>query len=481
MSQEWKSQSINVRSIDLDHLNPRLSVQNQSQREIISELIKDSELLDLSIALARSANASIPPLERIIVIQNDDKTFTVIEGNRRVAAIKLLIDPSLAPDNEISKFAKASKALSDTAHSLLNPLPAIVAPNRETAAPIISEKHTNSNWVNSWSTLMQARFVEQEVRSRGDVAKVGADFNMPHSQVARFIRQAEIYAVVRSLPIDAKHSDKIDEKKFPITSLERLYNNPTFRRRFGISFNKDGHIQGSVDKNEFSRAFSRVVVDILEEKANSRHLETAEKIESYIESLGKDLPDLSKTDTFTVGNFSPAHPVRRVSSPARRRSQATSQPTGIVPRRFFAARFQKPKLQKLFDELKKLSADTVPNSAVIVFRSFLQILFSTYIKGHRGAFTSMPQRRRGEPTLGELMAYLGSNNQNFFTDPGLQKVLNTAKAQKDQLASLDSLNACTHNDTLLSNPAGARENWDYFEDIIEEIFDQMDALKKVAK
>jgi hypothetical protein len=79
----------------------------------------------------------------------------VLEGNRRVAALKLLLNPDGAPEKYKGKFRSLSRSLD---RPLLKKVQAVVAPSREAATPIIIEKHTHTT-IKPWSVLMQAGYV----------------------------------------------------------------------------------------------------------------------------------------------------------------------------------------------------------------------------------------------------------------------------------------------------------------------------------
>ena len=101
----------------LDFLNPRFSVFNFKTEEEVIDYLKKFEQLD---ALINSINKNKYQTlgERIIVIKDNDDGYTVLEENRRVAALKEIHDRNLRPftvpadivlDREDALFKIASK------------------------------------------------------------------------------------------------------------------------------------------------------------------------------------------------------------------------------------------------------------------------------------------------------------------------------------------------------------------------------------
>jgi hypothetical protein len=92
--EEWTTAEPNVEMIRVDDLrldpeNPRLpeEVRNQPQPAILRFLFENMALEELAASFIANGYLSYEPL---LVVRNSDGTSTVIEGNRRLATLKLL-------------------------------------------------------------------------------------------------------------------------------------------------------------------------------------------------------------------------------------------------------------------------------------------------------------------------------------------------------------------------------------------------------
>ncbi len=85
--------------LQLDAKNPRFAAYGggrRSEANIIRHLWDSADLRELVESIAANGYIDLEPL--IVLDEDGDETLTVIEGNRRVAAIKLLRTPKLAAD-----------------------------------------------------------------------------------------------------------------------------------------------------------------------------------------------------------------------------------------------------------------------------------------------------------------------------------------------------------------------------------------------
>src|SRR6266481_3655065 len=87
----WDTQSVTVTSLDLDPQNPRLPElgHEASQREITAELLKHEAVFELAKDISKFG---FFPTEVLVCIEHQG-SLLVVEGNRRLASLKLLLNP----------------------------------------------------------------------------------------------------------------------------------------------------------------------------------------------------------------------------------------------------------------------------------------------------------------------------------------------------------------------------------------------------
>lgn len=137
--------------LDLD--NPRLPTYvNKNEHSIIEFIAKNTSLEDLMSAI--SENGFFPGEPLIAIPEPASGKFIVIEGNRRLSAVKLL--------NDISLLNKKSARMADIVANTNNPpasLPVIIRDNREDVLPYLGFRHISG--VKQWEPLAKARYIKQ--------------------------------------------------------------------------------------------------------------------------------------------------------------------------------------------------------------------------------------------------------------------------------------------------------------------------------
>ncbi|WP_080708462.1 ParB/RepB/Spo0J family partition protein [Aeromonas hydrophila] len=137
----------------LDVSNPRLFngghiSSNSTQDELVKELADTADLKELIESIAENGYLSIEPL---IVMEKDDK-YVVLEGNRRLAAIKLLRDRELARRCRVS----IPDILKPEVEGSLAEVSAYLVSNEEEARSFIGFKHVNGP--HKWDSFAKAQF-----------------------------------------------------------------------------------------------------------------------------------------------------------------------------------------------------------------------------------------------------------------------------------------------------------------------------------
>ena len=151
-----------IKAIDLtfDRANPRLvgyGIQPAtSEEEVIKTLWVEMAVDEVAMSIAASG---FWPHEPLIVVHEDGK-WVVIEGNRRLAAVRVLTNTSLAADLGTNLGANLSAAVRAT----LEELP-VIKSTREDSWQYMGFRHVNGPA--RWGSYAKAEYV-RKVRSESD-------------------------------------------------------------------------------------------------------------------------------------------------------------------------------------------------------------------------------------------------------------------------------------------------------------------------
>ena len=449
----WPEKQLAVTSLQLDPQNPRIPAGDTDfeQPQLIAELVEHDYVYDLAKDIV---DTGYNPLELLLGIEHEDKTY-VVEGNRRLAALKLLISPELAPEKDVKKFRSLrERAALDT----IKKIRVVIAPSREATAPLILQKHTHDQ-VQRWSPIMQARFYHSLSRSGLTLKEMAERYRVPPSEIAHFLRLDTMYkgALGIDLPPDAK--EKVhNPRDFPASVLERLLDYPLFRDMFGIQFDEEGGIRGKVDLEEFRKGYRRILADIANGNLDTRIVNKVADAEVYLKGLGADTPDLSKKGTFTGQDLIPdaaAEPEKGPQAPKKPKSKGPRRSPSVIPSGM-RCRVQDRRIVDIFKEVSKIDADKFPNVSAVMLRILLELSIVHYLEKTGGmkkladAYKQKGRREDWSPTLRQMLDAMLKDPAVSMTPHARKKVNKLVSTEKTAL-SLDDLDGFVHNPYYVPN------------------------------
>lgn len=183
-----------VDQLHFDRQNPRLAeygiTEKTSDNDIIALLWNAMDVRELVQSISSSGFFAHEPL----IVAEEKKKYIVIEGNRRLAAVKVLLNPALVDSTnyEIPKLNQSKRS------QLLN-LPVVVE-SREKAWRYLGFKHVNGPA--KWSSYAKAKYIAEVHHNYSiSLAEIADQIGDRHKTVQRLYRglmvveQAERLAV----------------------------------------------------------------------------------------------------------------------------------------------------------------------------------------------------------------------------------------------------------------------------------------------
>lgn len=153
---------VSAEVIRLDPENPRLTEEDSllDQDRLLETLIRRFKLDGLARSIVASGFLEYDPMVGLW----DGETVTVLEGNRRVAAAKLLLDPALAPRNRQPKWRELARGLKAQYRQQLEKLPLEIYSNRDAFDVLAYVGFRHVSGVIQWPALEKAAFMARLVR-----------------------------------------------------------------------------------------------------------------------------------------------------------------------------------------------------------------------------------------------------------------------------------------------------------------------------
>ena len=146
-----------VTRLQLDRQNPRLigEVQSGSDEAVIARLYRGAELDELLQSISANGYLDIEPF--VVMDGSENGGLIVLEGNRRLAALRLLREPDLV--ERIASFERRTLRIPQVAESLRGTLEEVTVypvASRDRARAFIGFKHINGP--QKWEAYAKAKF-----------------------------------------------------------------------------------------------------------------------------------------------------------------------------------------------------------------------------------------------------------------------------------------------------------------------------------
>lgn len=466
---QWKRKVAKVSTLLLDRENPRIPPTDQelSQGELLAELIEHDRVYDLA---KRIANEGYYADELLIAAPRDGK-LVVVEGNRRLAALKALLSPEAAPEQHQRRFRGLSAKVPK---SMIRAIPITVAPSRDAALPRIAEKHTRS-MLQQWKTPQKARFYQSLLDQGKTADEICESHGLSPSQLDDFVRLGTLYQMACSLnlPTDVQRY-VANPRSFPLTNLERLIESQPGRDFLGVETHPKHVFRGRVPAAEFEKGFAKMVADVAKGDVTSRDLNNTEGINKYLRRIEDHRPDKSKKGSFTAKDIV-GKPQKSAATTATRqkKTKARRTSTKLVPSDLRCG-VDNQRIHDVFNELRRLKVNEFPNATAIMLRVLLELSVSHYL--HRlGKTPELLKKFKGghtrpdwHPTLRQQLDFL-LQEIKLPLEPLERKALTQFRSGQHTSFSLVSLDLFVHNMNVQPTERELRAIWAKVEPLLRTV------------
>ena len=417
----WDTYDYKVSSLILDLNNPRLGyLENvSSQTQAMKVLIDKEKVYDLAKKI--SEEGYFVGEEPIICIENGRKI--VLEGNRRVAALKLLQNPL--------KYLPASKARILQKNIVTNVIDVDrkvrchIAPNRLLANPIIYERH-RGDAVQRWKTGNQYAYVAKLYQDGLSVDDICTVLNETRANVLGPLKIYNLF--IEGQVIFLERGNEINFANFDITNLERFCSLPEVSDFIGVRFsNDDGTLSIHLPRKEFEERVILVFESIMNSENFSREFN---KRDNLIELLNKiksspsiDLNTQVDSDASYVTSKSENQKKNldeeKAKVTVRRKKSKGIFANAIIPRET-QIYFGNEKLDAMFNEMKGLPLDRVYSFAFLI-RAYLDQSLYYYLDTNHlleecNKNSAEANLKNGRAKVKTLLNFVLKGNGNLSTD-----------------------------------------------------------------
>ena len=204
--------------LHLDLMNPRVTDDPfEDEREVLEYLVDHADVDELVQSILSSGWLDYEPL---IVLGNGN---VVLEGNRRLAALRILSDPSLREDLRIALPAEPGP---DALPERIRVHP---VESRRAARDFIGFKHVNGPF--KWDSLSKAKYAADWLNESGDIGQISRRLGDNHNTVVRLVNGWRVLRQSTDAGFDRAETTR---RSFPFSHLYTALARPNVRLYLGL-------------------------------------------------------------------------------------------------------------------------------------------------------------------------------------------------------------------------------------------------------
>lgn len=495
---------VDVADLRLDLENYRIPTRRDDEAAALKYLFASEDVLGAARMILRDGyfDNEVP-----VVVTDDSGGYVVLEGNRRVSALKALLDPTAIPGHE-ADMQSLLKRFAVEAEQLPTRIRVMVAESRSQVAPRIARLHTGRS-KKAWSLDQQATFYYSLLDASTTPEDVRAHY--PDVNVTRLLKMA----AVRRFVANAKFTDRSlrswvsgrgggADGELKMSAFEYAYKVKEIAAAIGLSFDRDGLLDprtktperiGKAIGGDQLAALEYLVSEFRAERLNTRSLElkrgTPEQAALIARLEGRSpAADASDEDDGDGGGRTGGSAGAQggsgsggdgdgMSGGGSGDASAGGSESGGSGERGPNHPNTKPtldlsglaygdthvNLNRRYQELRKLEVRAVPIATAMVMRSVLE----STIKWHYEA--------SGTRAHGELKQVFGRVKDDYSGDKALKSAIGKVHSGgAAQPGSITWFNGIVHDGDAAPSESEVRAAWDLINPLLRHLLRQAPAI-----
>lgn len=488
MTKAYKTEKINISLLDLDTQNPRFLMlynDSHSQDDIINYLLKNENALEIVQSIYENKDFFE---DSFCYVLEQSGRYIVKEGNRRIAALKALSEPS--------KYLAGSKFETFRIDSVN----CLVYNDAKALNEKIFNRHTQIE-VKSWSRLAQGAAIQEYLNKGGMLSDL--KHIKDYKNVYRLFKLWEA-----TNQIDSEHSAKfknllIEGKRASI--IERFFGREDLLIRMGFSFNKNLSVNIS-DKTVFTNSIGAFIKWLNPMNTITAHHINKNTIQEYFDEVFSQNgyvspqtnlfnPIETNTNSISTKNIltkkteyteidktiqgENANPTSNkkddktiegiFSRPTIKENKSLLDRKTLFPANF-KLKIPKSRINDIYLEMKNLSDNNQKESFSIMTRIFLEFTVDDY--GDKNIHTYKEKRENSNNF--KLRARIicvaeDMHNIGLLSDKELNSVKTTIDNEKSPV-KIEALNQYVHNSKFSPDESSLKVFWDNIRPLFERIW-----------
>lgn len=488
----WKVKTVDVlKEVHLDPRNVRLDLEsNAPEADIMLDLFQNEKALSLVEGIVKVGYLT----HEIPIVVSRARRLIVVEGNRRVAALKAIQNPYLVPDFQ-SRISALTKGFSG--RDQLQKIEVKVAPKQSDADQVVATLHAGSPRV-AWTPARQAAFFQTQIDAGQTYKQLRA--NYPMINVDKYVLRSAILQRFKAVKYPTPELvDFVQGRGLSTSTLARVYESRDFIEFAGLQLGADGELVTSLPTRIFDAVARMIIQGMSDGDINTRSVNTV-RSPRFLALMGelrdiaaihrekpksKDsrsnassggasssgstgaergpVPSVDGSPTGSSGGTG-MDPVGQGARPRTARKSLLDVSALVVPVGYPAS------ITRILQEFSTLDVDKYPNAAFDLLRTLLEKTTKSFAEAMKEDIKKSGRNQNGYVFLSDCLKWLESW---FVTHGPKSQVQVVKKVQSTKVGnfsgSQDHLNAINHNHHVFASGDDVRNAWDVMRSLIVEM------------
>lgn len=451
MANKIEQKILAIKSLSLWDENARFPDKyfSKSEKELIAYFCskKDFKIAEFAEEIANEFD--LPQIEKIVVYDFKSKLI-VLEGNRRLAAYKLLLNPHLTDDAHLKSILLPLKEKTKIKGNF--GLECLVTKDKEQGLRYVNRKHLRGNNEVSW----------------GDNERAHHNARSGNANQKELLKVA-ITKVIKELDLPEELKEQVLGPGYVTTFWRMIEQTPAWTI-FGFSLNKNGDLE--IKDKDFGEKLKVVILDVLQNSQFNNKLFSrlnVKEIGAYLKHISSDdyKRVVEEIEKHTKKNLFGKESVNVTATKDGQRSNPKSFLREYLIPKTCILQIQEIKINNIYCELKNDlliddSKKAVPNAVGVLFRVFLEITVDNFWeKKQKQVFADNTKLATKIQQVADYM-----EQKNIATKKQLENIRRVAIG-KNNLLAIDNFHSYVHSYKAQPAPSDLKLKWDNLQEFFE--------------